>query len=103
MSLALAEAEKLSLGGAWHISDWHLREASRVSLKRHGHRALDTVELNVGENVSICVTVKTYKVAPLFRGVNIVAHDLTGRHLGKAVEDFHWLRAGTQSNVEVVD
>jgi len=102
-SLTLAEAEKLSFGGAWRITDWHLGEAGSVSLKWHGHRALDTVELDVGEDVPVGVTVEADQVAPLLGGVHVVAHDLAVRHLRKTVEYLHGLSAEAGRDVEVVD
>lgn len=101
-SLPLTEAEKLSVAGAWHISDGHLSEASRVTLQRHGHGALDRVELDVGEDVAVSIGVKTDQVAPLLAGVHIVRHDLAVGHLGQALEDLDGSGRGTLGDIEVI-
>jgi len=80
-SLALTEAEELRLASAWQILHWHLSEAGGVTLKWHSHRALNAVQLDVGEDVAIGVSVESNQVAPFARGIDIVAHNLASSHL----------------------
>ena len=57
----------------------------------------------MGQDVTVCIGVKTDQVAPFLGGIDIVRHDLAVGHGREAVEDLDRLSASTLRDVKMVD